>query len=152
MTAPARGGLHHLEIWVADLASAESSWGWLLTELGYAVRDRWPVGVSWAQDAGPYVVLEAGPDVASAPHDRLRPGVNHVAFHAGTRAELDALVAAAPEHGWSLMFADRHPFAGGPDHYAAYLEDRQGFEVELVATDDQAADGPASGGPAPSTP
>ena len=32
-----------------------------------------------------------------------------------------------------LMFADRHPFAGGPDHRAAYLEDADGYEVELVA-------------------
>lgn len=146
MTDAARGGLHHLEIWVADLASAEASWGWLLGELGYTVRDRWPDGASWGQSGGPYVVLESGPDVAPTPHDRLRPGLNHVAFHAGTRAELDALAAAAPEHGWSLLFSDRHPYAGGPDHYAAYLEDAQGFEVELVASD-----GPASGGPAPST-
>ncbi|MET0789481.1 MAG: VOC family protein [Cellulomonas sp.] len=149
MTDEARGGLHHLEIWVADLAAAESSWGWLLAKLGYTVRDRWPVGVSWACGTGPYVVLESGPDVAAAEHDRLRPGINHVAFHAGARAELDALVAEAPTHGWSLMFADRHPFAGGSDHYAAYLEDAQGFEVELVASD--AVDGPASDGSAAAT-
>jgi hypothetical protein len=31
------------------------------------------------------------------------------------------------------MFADRHPYAGGDQHYAAYLEDRDGYEVELVA-------------------
>jgi hypothetical protein len=31
------------------------------------------------------------------------------------------------------MFPDRHPHAGGPDHYAAYLENTDGFEVELVA-------------------
>ncbi len=31
------------------------------------------------------------------------------------------------------MFQDRHPFAGGPDSYAAYLEDDDGYEVELVA-------------------
>ena len=31
------------------------------------------------------------------------------------------------------MFADRHPYAGGPDHYAAYLADPYGYEVELVA-------------------
>ena len=35
--------------------------------------------------------------------------------------------------GWTLMFADKHPYAGGPDHYAAYLESGEGFEVELVA-------------------
>ena len=144
MTAEPRGGLHHLEIWVADLAAGEVSWGWLLTELGYAVRDRWPAGVSWARATGPYVVLESGPDVASAVHDRLRPGLNHVAFRAGARSELDALVAEAPRHGWSLLFADRHPFAGGPDHYAAYLEDGQGFEVELVATDGLASVGSAA--------
>jgi hypothetical protein len=30
------------------------------------------------------------------------------------------------------LFQDRHPYAGGPEHYAAYLEDEQGYEVELV--------------------
>ena len=42
-------------------------------------------------------------------------------------------MAAAPSHGWRLLFGDRHPFAGDPDHRAAYLEDADGFEVELVA-------------------
>lgn len=59
--------------------------------------------------------------------------MNHVAFRAGTRAELDALITGAVDHGWSLMFADTHPYAGGPEHYAGYLEDASGFEVELVA-------------------
>lgn len=27
----------------------------------------------------------------------------------------------------------QHPHAGGPDHYAAFLESEDGFEVELVA-------------------
>jgi len=48
---------------------------------------------------------------------------------------VDALVAAAPRHGWSLMFADRHPHAGGQDHYAAYLANTDGFEAELIAAD-----------------
>ena len=34
------------------------------------------------------------------------------------------------------MFDDMHPFAGGRNHYAAYLENEDGFEVELVATED----------------
>lgn len=42
---------------------------------------------------------------------------------------------AATEHGGDLMFGDRHPRAGDPDHYAAYLENADGFEVELVAAD-----------------
>ena len=68
-------------------------------------------------------------------HDRLRPGLNHLALHAGTREQVDRLVTDAPEHGWTLMFADRHPHAGGPDTYAAYLEDEDGYEAELVAAE-----------------
>lgn len=133
---PRRGTLHHLELWCPDLAASEERWDWLLRAIGLVPRDRWPHGRSWAAPDGSYVVLESGPDVApGTTHERRRPGLNHVAFHAGTRAEVDAVVARAPEHGWSLLFADRHPYAGGPGHYAAYLEDVAGFEVELVAHD-----------------
>ena len=47
------------------------------------------------------------------------------------------LSAAAPEHGWTLMFADRHPFAGGPEHYAAYLEDADGSSLYLCSAADR---------------
>lgn len=126
------GALHHLELWVGDLAAAEREWGWLLGELGYVCADRWRDGQSWRHPTSGYVVLEAGPD-RSGDHDRLRAGMNHVAFWAGVRADVDRLAAEAPARGWRLMFADRHPYAGGPDHYAAFLENGEGFEVELVA-------------------
>ena len=128
---PTRGALHHVEVWVADLARAQVSWGWLLATLGYRRTDTWPDGESWHLGET-YLVLEAGPDRVGD-HDRRRAGVNHLAFHGGGRADVDALVTASSEHGWTLLFADRHPYAGGPDTYAAYLEDSQGFEVELVA-------------------
>ena len=35
---------------------------------------------------------------------------------------------------WTLLFPDRHPHAGGPDSYAGYLANADGFEVELVAS------------------
>lgn len=129
--APARG-THHVEIWVPDFAAAEASWGWLLGELGHVREQRWEGGGSWRRGAA-YVVLEQSPDMHGGGHDRLRPGLNHLAFHVLTGAELDRLVARAPEHGWSLLFPERHPFAGGEGHRAAYLEDGAGFEVELVA-------------------
>ncbi|MWA10116.1 trifunctional class I SAM-dependent methyltransferase/NUDIX hydrolase/VOC family protein [Streptomyces sp. BA2] len=128
--APARGA-HHVELWVPDFAAAEASWGWLLGELGHVREQRWEGGGSWRRGAT-YVVLEHSPDMRGGGHDRLRPGLNHLAFHVGTTAELDRLVAQAPGHGWSLLFPERHPFAGGEEHCAAYLEDGAGFEVELV--------------------
>jgi catechol 2,3-dioxygenase-like lactoylglutathione lyase family enzyme len=128
-----KGTLHHLELWVADLGEAEASWGWLLGRLGYELSDRWTNGQSWQRDQT-YVVLDAGPDRVDAPHDRLRPGLNHVAFFAGSPSDVDDMVEEAPAHGWTLLFADRHPHAGGPAQYAAYLENTAGFEVELVAS------------------
>jgi len=118
---------------VPDLTAALPRWEWLLTELGYRQHQRWEQGVSFLLDAT-YLVLEQSPALLPGPHERTRAGLNHLALHAGSRGELDALVAAAPHCGWRLLFTDRHPFAGGPQHYAAYLEDDDGFEVELVAS------------------
>ncbi len=127
-----RGALHHVELWVPDLGRAVESWEWLLGRLGYHELQRWTHGRSWRL-GDTYLVLERSPALHGDDHDRLRPGLNHLAFHAGTRAEVDGLTEDAAGYGWSLLFGDRHPLAGGPDHYAAYLTDRDGYEVELVA-------------------
>ncbi|MBB4684658.1 GNAT family N-acetyltransferase [Amycolatopsis jiangsuensis] len=125
-----RGRLHHVELWVPDLARAEQSWGWLLGRLGWREFQRWPAGVSWRSGVT-YLVVEQVH--AGSEHDRIRSGLNHLALHAGTRAEVDRFAGGG--HGWRPLFADRYPHAGGPEHYAAYLENEDGFEVELVATD-----------------
>lgn len=132
------GALHHVELWVPDLERARAEWGWLLGELGYRQDQDWPAGRSWRLGAT-YLVVERSPDLTADQHDRCRPGLNHLAFHAGDRARVDALVRAAPAHGWRLLFADRHPLAGGPQHYAGFLANTDGYEVELVAGD---LDGP----------
>jgi DivIVA domain-containing protein len=124
--------VHHVELWVPDLARATRSWGWLLAALRWQPHQQWAYGRSW-RFADTYLVIEQSPDLRPGPHDRMRPGLNHLALHAGERQELDAIVAHAAGYGWRLLFADRHPFAGGPNHYAAYLENEDGFEVELVA-------------------
>lgn len=129
---PTTGTLHHVEIWVPDLRRAIGSWQWLLESLGYALFQDWDGGRSWRLGAT-YLVMEQSPALTATRHDRCRPGLNHLAFHVEGRARLDALVEQAPVHGWTLMFPDRHPWAGGEGHYAAYLEDEDGFEVELVA-------------------
>lgn len=125
--------LHHVEIWVEDLAASTASLGWLLTRLGYTANSQWANGISYSCGDF-YIVLESGPDAKKQRHDRLAPGLNHLAFQAGTRQAVDTLAAEALERGFSLMFAHLHPYAGGVHHYAAYLEDAAGFEIELVAS------------------
>lgn len=125
-------GLHHVEIWVADLDAGLESWSWLLGELGYVLEQTWPEGQSWGA-GGTYLSFTTSPNLSAADHDRRRPGMNHLAFSAGASARVDQLMAAAPAHGWQPLYHDRYPHAGGPDYYAGWLENAQGFKAELVA-------------------
>ncbi|MEJ8280800.1 VOC family protein [Pseudonocardia spirodelae] len=127
------GPIHHVELWTHDLAQAEPSFHWLFTELGWTLRDDgWDRGRVWTHPAGVYVVLEQSPDVRGH-HDRHRAGLNHLALTVPDRPRLDALRAACGGHGWTELFADAYPHAGGPAHTALFAENAQGFEVEIVA-------------------
>ena len=138
-TMSRRGHLHHLELWRDDATQPDGPWPWLLTRLGYELTGTWETGRRWALGDS-YLVLESGSDHVPGRARRLLSGMNHLALWAGSQADVDALAREAPQHGWSLLFADRHPHAGGPHHYAAFLEDDAGFEVELVAEDPPSAD------------
>lgn len=124
--------LHHVELWVPDLDRAVASFGWLLEALGHTRYQSWERGRSWRLGAT-YLVVEQSPALTADHHDRCRPGLNHLAFHVADPPTVETLAARSLDHGWHLMFPDRHPYAGGADHYAAYLANADGFEVELVA-------------------
>lgn len=126
--------LHHLTLWVPDLDRAEPPWRWLLEELGYTLDRSLDRVLVFRHPGGMAVALEQSSDmVPGMLYSRLRPGVNHIAFGLESASAFDAIVAKAADHGWSLLPADRHPIAGGAR--VAYLEDVDGFEVELVAPD-----------------
>jgi catechol-2,3-dioxygenase len=130
--------LHHVTLWVPDLARAAPSWAWLLGELGYRPEDRGLDTVRLFRRDGFAVVLEQSPDmVPGMLYSRLRPGLNHLAFALPDGADLARLAGEAADHGWSALPSDRHPIAGGAE--VVYLEDRDGFEVELVAPLGQSA-------------
>jgi len=130
-TRPA--GVHHLELWLPDVRAVEESLGWLLRRLGWSENQRWSAGLSWRLGST-YLVVEQSADLRPGCYQRTKPGLNHLALHAGRAEDVDAVALEAAGHGWRLLFSDLHPYAGGPEHYAAYLEDGSGLEVELVAT------------------
>jgi catechol 2,3-dioxygenase-like lactoylglutathione lyase family enzyme len=131
--------LHHITLWVPDLGRAQQSWSWLLSELGYELDRSLDSVVLFRHGSGFAVALEQSSDmVPGMLYSRLRPGLNHVAFAVDSPAALAGITAEAAEHGWSPMPTDRHPIAGAAQ--VAYLEDGDGFEVELVAP----APGPTS--------
>ena len=127
--------LHHLDLWVGDPASAVPEWCWLLGELGWELGEETATSASWCHPDGTYVFLERSPDLVDEPHERRRPGVNHLAVTVEDRATLDRVRAESSSHGWHELYADRYPHAGGERHTALFLESSEGFEVEVVLTD-----------------
>jgi catechol 2,3-dioxygenase-like lactoylglutathione lyase family enzyme len=127
--------LHHLTLWVPDLDRAEASWSWLLGQMDYRVDSSIGPVVLFRHPTGFAVALEQSPDmVPGMLYSRLRPGLNHVAFRVDSFAALREITDQAADHGWSTLPFDGHPIAGGA--HVVYLEDRDGFEVELVAPAD----------------
>lgn len=124
------GSLHHVELAAADLDAAVPFWDWLLGELGYERKHDWDGGRSWIH--GPtYVVLVDADDPHPA-FDRDAPGLNHLAFHAASREQVDDLAEGVRERAdASLLYGAEHPFAGG--YYALYCEAPEGVKVEVVA-------------------
>ncbi|MCW2764998.1 MAG: hypothetical protein JWO11_957 [Nocardioides sp.] len=120
--------LHHLDLWVSDPSVAATEWAWVLGELGWEADG----DSSWAHPDGTYFFLERSADQVDEAHDRLRPGVNHLALSVQSRATLDRIRAESSAHGWHELFADRYPHAGGDEHTALYLENSEEFELEIV--------------------
>ncbi|MFC7074753.1 VOC family protein [Halovenus rubra] len=122
------GTLHHVELSTADLPSSLGFWNWFLAELGYEVKNDWEGGRSWIR--GPtYIVLKQADE--GHPFNRHESGLNHLAFHAKSREQVDQLTESIRKRdGSTVLYEEQHPYAGG--YYALYCEDPEGVKVELV--------------------
>lgn len=129
-----RAGLvHHVELYASDPEASWEFWGWLLGELGYEPYQRWPAGRSWKLGPTYLVVVQAPEEYRDEPYHRRHPGLNHLAFHADSREQVDDLTRGLRDRGAPVLYEDSHPWAGGDDHYAVYTEDPERVKVEVVA-------------------
>lgn len=124
--------LHHVEINVSNLQKTVEFWGWLLEQLHYAPFQKWDGGRSWRL-ADTYIVFVQVANKQTYAYHRTHVGLNHLAFHATSRAHVDTLTEQLRVRGVRILYEDRHPYAGGQDHYAVFFEDPDRIKVELVA-------------------
>ena len=128
-----KGLIHHIEIYVSDLQSSINFWGWFLEELGYKLFQSWESGCSWKLEETYIVFVQAEERFMDTPYHRCRVGLNHLAFHADSRQQVDDMTKKLVQKGVKILYTDKHPFAGGEKHYAVYFEDPDRIKVELVA-------------------
>lgn len=128
-----KGLLHHVEIYVSDLKKTAEFWGWLLEELGYTAFQKWEGGQSWKLGETYLVFVQTEERFLDIPYHRSRVGLNHLAFHAESRQQVDHITDKLKSKGITILYTDQHPFAGGENYYAVYFEDPDRIKVELVA-------------------
>ncbi|ACV58155.1 VOC family protein [Alicyclobacillus acidocaldarius] len=125
--------MHHIEINVSDLKRTTEFWGWLLEFFGYSPYQAWEHGRSWRKGITYLVFVQTEECFQEPKYHRRRVGLNHLAFHADSQAQVDELTTQLRMRGVPILYEDRHPYAGGPDHYAVFFEDPDRIKVEVVA-------------------
>ena len=136
-----RGGFHHVDLNVSDLAASKAVYGPLLEFLGYVMVKDEPGGCEWdlrregEADGGSGASLglkQSPPGEAAYPHRRYAPGLHHLAWRARSREEVDRLHALLAERGITVLDppAEYPEYSG--DYYAAFFEDPDGIKLEIV--------------------
>ena len=131
-----KGTVSHIEIYVSDLQRSLDFWGWLLTYLGYELYQQWDQGSSWIKDDTYIVLVQTAEKYLEYPYHRCHTGLNHLAFYADSKEEIDDLTKELQRRGITLLYPERHPRAGGDDSYAVFFEDPDRIKLEFVLRSD----------------
>ncbi|MBC2268399.1 hypothetical protein HCB38_11290 [Listeria sp. FSL L7-0083] len=123
--------LHHVEIYVANIEKSRLFWSELLEELSYELNQTWDEGFSYKFGETYLVFVQAEEPFLAEGYHRKRIGLNHLAFHGGTKERVDAFRAKLKAKGIKLLYEDKFPFAGSKNHYAVFFEDPDGLKVEI---------------------
>ncbi|OIM22426.1 hypothetical protein ATX60_09615 [Oenococcus oeni] len=129
------GAISHIEIYVSDLKASKRFWSWLLvSQFDYKVYQQWDKGISYILNGTYLVFVQTDQDKLVFDYNRTHIGLNHLAFHVDSKQAVDGIREKVQDNKYKELYAERYPFAGGPDHYALYFEDPDRIKVEIVAS------------------
>lgn len=94
--------MHHIELYVSDLEASGRFWGWFLTELGYKEYQKWSSGISWKKDRFYLVIVQAKEQFLEPEYHRCRVGLNHLAFHAESKLQVDLMTEKLTAKGYRV--------------------------------------------------
>jgi catechol 2,3-dioxygenase-like lactoylglutathione lyase family enzyme len=127
------GTLHHLELYVSALDTSMRFWRPLLEMLGYAEYQVFEGGVSYKLQDTYIVFVQAERSYAESGYHRKRIGLNHLAFHAGSHRQVDEITTWIRDSGYTVLYPESHPYAGGKERYVLYCEDPDRIKVEICS-------------------
>ncbi|UCH85036.1 MAG: VOC family protein [Candidatus Latescibacterota bacterium] len=136
--------IDHIQITVKDMSVAVPFYDKFLPLLGFNIQNRVS---AFIEEHDFHVVEYTHPLLAFAitsPRqafvddtiNRRKPGaLHHLAFKAGSRAEVDRLYAALKEIGATIVDEPRLYPEYGPDYYAVFFKDVEGIKYEIVCNE-----------------
>jgi len=131
-----RGAIHHLDLTVRDPGASRSFYAAVLGFMGYvevADHDRgFDYDLATPDGFASIGIMKAGGPNAYRPHDRYSPGLHHVAWNAGSRADVDAMHALLQEIGATVLDAPADYPRYGAGYYAVFFADPDGLKLEYV--------------------
>jgi len=128
-----KGVLHHIEIYVSDIAESEIFWTWLLEELSYKKFQEFNGGFSFKLNDTYIVFVQTEEKYLDIKYHRKRTGLNHLAFYVNSKQDVDDIIKKLKQRNINILYPEKHPFAGGDDYYAVFFEDPDRIKIELVA-------------------
>jgi catechol 2,3-dioxygenase-like lactoylglutathione lyase family enzyme len=135
----ARGSINHLALTVSDLVRSTEFYDKVLGFMGYA-RVEVPEATqqlmktrlhAWASPNGSVTLRPARGESTGKVHDHNAPGLNHLAFNADNRADVEKLHSLLKESGAQILDPPaEYPYF--PGYFAVYFIDPDGFKFEFV--------------------
>jgi len=133
---PRRGHVHHIDLTVRDPAHSRAFYERVLGFMGYRVSKQDARGIDFDLEResgfcsiGIVRAQGAGRDRA---HDRYSVGLHHLALHADSRDDVDALYALLVRTNATVLDPPADYPQYGAGYYAVFFADPDGLKLEYV--------------------
>ena len=135
----ARGSINHLALTVNDLERSSAFYDRVFEFIGFkrvevlestqeAMKTRLK---AWVGPSCSISIRPSKGEFAHRPHDRNAPGLNHLAFTAEDRADVDKMLGLLNEIGARVLDPPaEYPYS--PGYYAIYFTDPDGLKFEFA--------------------
>jgi len=134
-----RGSINHLALTVSDLVRSTEFYDRVLGFMGSA-RVEVPEATqqlmktrlhAWASPTGSITLRPTKAESAGKAHDRDAPGLNHMAFNAENRADVEKMHSLLQDIGARILDPPaEYPYF--PGYFSVYFTDPDGFKFEYV--------------------